>query len=330
MLRACRAGVRHSCSPRRNEELNRTERLTMNETSICRGLLRLTALPVLAAALALATLAGSTAAAAATPRHTPSAAPVPLSTQVASEAKLINVGGVSVNVLCTGPTSAKPTIVLIAGQLDALTKFAALQATLSQTNRVCSYDRPGEGASPSPSAPQSLSGAATLLNGVLNVEHVGKVTIVGHSLGGLVAATFAHRYPARVKAVVLLDTPAPSTGRAILSLIPATPTGVFAAIRNEVNSLSSASLNTEKLVYHGQPLGSLGSIPLTVAEHGQPIYASVPTFGARLQTIWSRGEEQLAQLSSNSRMIIARKSGHYIYLDQQALTVQLIHRAGSV
>jgi pimeloyl-ACP methyl ester carboxylesterase len=240
----------------------------------------------------------------------------------------VTVGTTSVNVLCTGTTSTTPTIMLVAGMPDPLTMFTALQATLSQTTRVCSYDRPGEGASPKPTATQTLSDSATLLDGVLDAEKIsGKVIVVGHSLGGLIAAQFAHQYPQRVAAVVLLDASAPSVGAAIESLIPASATGVPAEAREEVSSLSSATTNPEELIYAGQPIGSLGSTPLTVAQHGEKIYAVVPQYGDRLQDIWARGQQQLALLSSNSTLITVPQSGHYIYLDQPAVAVQLIEHA---
>jgi len=151
--------------------------------------------------------------------------------------------------------------------------------------------------------------------------------VVGHSLGGLIAAQFAHQYPGRVAAVVLLDASAPSVGSAIESMIPASATGIPAQVRTEVGSLASATTNSEGLVYAGQPIGSLGAIPLTVVEHGQQIYRAVPRYGNQLQVIWAKGQQQWAGLSSNSKLVTATSSGHYIYLDQQALSVQLIEHA---
>jgi pimeloyl-ACP methyl ester carboxylesterase len=166
---------------------------------------------------------------------------------------------------------------------------------------------------------------------VLEAEKiVGPVVVVGHSLGGLIAATFAHQYPTQVAGVVLLDATAPSVSTAIAKLIPATATGAPAAVREEVGAFSSAATNPEKLVSDGSPVGSLGAVPLTVVQHGKPIYAPVPTYGTRLQTIWATGQHQLAALSSTSKSVTARRSGHYIYLDQPALATKLIENATAV
>ena len=252
----------------------------------------------------------------------------PAATPVASP---ITVGTVSVNVRCTGVPSSKPAIVLVAGSDDPLTKFAAVQETLSATTRVCSYDRPGEGASPAPATTQTLADTAQLLSGVIRAERIrGKIVIVGHSLGGLIAANYAHTFPHRVAGVVLLDATAPSVGPALLRLIPASATGPAAGARAEVDTFLSPAKNPEKLLYRGQPIGSLGSTPLTVVQHGKPIYTPVPIYGKALQAIWSRGQHLLAGLSTRSRLLTAKDSGHYIYLDQSALTVKLIEDATTV
>ncbi len=287
-------------------------------------------LAVVAATMLTATLAGcgSSTTSAAHDVTRPAAATQTQPLPEKGVASRISVGNSSANVLCTGSASTRPTIVLLAGLPDPLTKFASLQATLSRTTRVCSYDRPGEGASAKPTQSQTLSDSATLLDGVLDAEKVtGKVVVVGHSLGGLIAAQFAHQYSARVAALVLLDATAPSVGGAIDSLIPASATGILAGVREEVDALSSATTNPEKLVYTGAPIGSLGSIPLTVVQHGQQIYAPLPKYATQIQDIWTRGQQQLAHLSSNSKLITAHTSGHYIFLDQQALAVQVIEHA---
>lgn len=241
---------------------------------------------------------------------------------------LITVAGTTINALCTGAVTSRPTVILVAGLPDPLTKFTQLQKALSKQGRVCSYDRPGEGASPAATSTQSLASTATLLDGVLRAEKVhGKVVVVGHSLGGLLAAQFTHQYPKRVAGLVLLDATAPSVGPALEALIPASSTGALAEIRGEATSFSSPNTNPEKLVYTGAPIGSLGRTPLTVVQHGKLIYAPVPLYGIRMQQIWAAGQRQLAGLSTNSRMVTATTSGHYIYLDQQALTIRLIDHA---
>ncbi|NUR92204.1 MAG: alpha/beta hydrolase, partial [Nonomuraea sp.] len=98
------------------------------------------------------------------PRAPASAAPSPI-----SGTRKIDVGGRSVNVSCSGEQAkGKPVIVLMAGAGDGLDKMAALQKTLAGGNRVCSYDRLGEGASDRPDGPQDLASTGKILTGVLD------------------------------------------------------------------------------------------------------------------------------------------------------------------
>jgi len=74
-------------------------------------------------------------------------------------------------------------------------------------------------------------------------------------------------------------------------------------------------------------LGQLpGAIPLIVVHHGKPVYSVVPQYGAKIEQFWTAGQKTWGRLSSRSEVLIASKSGHYIYLDQPALTVQLVKK----
>jgi pimeloyl-ACP methyl ester carboxylesterase len=245
--------------------------------------------------------------------------------------RTIHVDRYSVTTKCTGSaTASTPTIVLLAGEPDPLTKFAFIQRRLSSSTRVCSYDRLGEGTSSKPRTEQTLGDSAAILHTVLRKLRVGShgVVLVGHSLGGLVAAGYASRYRRsdQVRALVLLDATPPSAVAGIERLIPASATGVAGEVRSEIVGLATGH-NPERLVFGGAPLPPIPNVPLTVVQHGKPIFAGVPTYGRGIQRIWSAGQRQWLRLSPRSRMVIARNSGHYIYLDQPRLTLTLIRRA---
>lgn len=245
--------------------------------------------------------------------------------------RTVRVDGYSITTKCTGSATARtPTIVLLAGEPDPLTKFDHLQRRLSDTTRVCSYDRLGEGTSSKPRSRQTLGDSAAILHALLSKLHAGShgVVLVGHSLGGLVAAKYASRYrhSHQVKAVVLLDATPPSIVARIRRLIPAGTTGIAGEVRAEILGLATGH-NPERLVFSGAPVAPIGNVPLTVVQHGRQIFGAVPTYGRRIQRIWSQGQRDWLALSPRSRMVIARHSGHYIYLDQPKLTLRLIRRA---
>jgi pimeloyl-ACP methyl ester carboxylesterase len=195
---------------------------------------------------------------------------------------------------------------------------------------VCAYDRLGEGTSSKPRTTQTLADSAMVLHEVLSTLRAAPhgVVLVGHSLGGLVAAKYASQYrrSGQVRALVLLDATPPGVVQKIKRLIPGSATGIAAAVRAEITGLASGD-NPERLTFSGAPLPSIGRVPLTVVQHGRPVYAVVPRYGARIQAIWSEGQRQWLALSTRSRMVVARTSGHYIYLDQPGLTLSLIRQA---
>lgn len=74
--------------------------------------------------------------------------------------------------------------------------------------------------------------------------------------------------------------------------------------------------------------GRLGNIPLTVIRHGNPaMFAGMPAEQAdAAEKVWRELQADLAALSSNSRMLVAEKSGHNIQVDQPDLVVDAIRQ----
>lgn len=245
-------------------------------------------------------------------------------TSPAGATEQLRVGDATVTISCSGTARAgQPTVVLLAGMPDPLTTFAALQRSVAASARVCSYDRLGEGTSSKPAGDQQLSDIATFLGTVLAAQGInGPVLLVGHSLGGLVAAKFAELHPQRTAGLVLVDATPPSMQQAVTELIPASAGDVAGAVRGEMTALQSGE-NPERLVYDGAPVGSIGDVPLVVMRHGKPIFAAVPKYGDGIEKAWQQGQQQWLKLSTDSRMVVAPASGHYIYRDQP----ELVHTA---
>lgn len=116
--------------------------------------------------------------------------------------RLIDVGDHRLNIRCVG--SGSPVVVLEPGLGEPASEMATLIAPqVARTTRVCVYDRAGHGRSDvAPNAD-----AARDLHELLKRARVrGPFVLAGHSLGGALALSYAHRYPAEVGGVALIDS----------------------------------------------------------------------------------------------------------------------------
>jgi pimeloyl-ACP methyl ester carboxylesterase len=118
----------------------------------------------------------------------------------------IDVDGEKIHVVDIGPReSAKPPVVLIHGASVNLRDMKmALGDILSADRRVILIDRPGRGYSDRTNGEWRLDRQAAAINGVVNILNVEKPIIVGQSLGGAVALSYALQYQDEMGGLVLL------------------------------------------------------------------------------------------------------------------------------
>jgi pimeloyl-ACP methyl ester carboxylesterase len=98
-----------------------------------------------------------------------------------------------------------PAIVLVHGLGSSAAHWLPTARILARRHRVVFVDLPGHGASAMPEL-FSLGRAAQALDRALARASREPVVLVGHSLGGLVAAAEACDHPGRVRALVLIET----------------------------------------------------------------------------------------------------------------------------
>jgi pimeloyl-ACP methyl ester carboxylesterase len=105
----------------------------------------------------------------------------------------------------SGAFGRGPVIALVHGLGSRAEHWLPAARLLARHHRVVLVDLPGHGQSAMPQ-PFSLERAAQALDLALKREGPQPLVLVGHSLGGLVAAAEACDHPGRVRALVLVET----------------------------------------------------------------------------------------------------------------------------
>jgi len=114
------------------------------------------------------------------------------------------VDGVRLHVRDEGPRDAE-TIVLVHGLGASLHTWDPWARDLSTTHRVVRFDVPGHGLTgPDPANNYSDARSLRLLHALLDSLQLDRVTLVGHSMGGRLAWSYAAEHPARVARLVLI------------------------------------------------------------------------------------------------------------------------------
>jgi pimeloyl-ACP methyl ester carboxylesterase len=97
-----------------------------------------------------------------------------------------------------------PTVVLIHGIAGSSTTWRSVMPTLAEHFTVLAPDLLGRGQSAKPRGDYSLGAYASGIRDLLVALSLGRVTLIGHSLGGGVAMQFAYQFPERAERLVLV------------------------------------------------------------------------------------------------------------------------------
>ena len=99
-------------------------------------------------------------------------------------------------------------VVLVHGWLDNASVWDSQIEFLAKTHRVIAYDHRGHGRSDRPKGDYSVKALAEDLHALTQNLGLGKVTLVGHSLGSMTALTFALDHPDGLSRLVLASSTA--------------------------------------------------------------------------------------------------------------------------
>ena len=253
--------------------------------------------------------------------------------------RLVDVGGYRLHLNCVG--TGAPTVVLLNGLGETSPQWARVSAAVARSTRVCAYDRAGQGWSDDSANPADATHAAIDLHRLLAAAgEPGPYVLVGHSLGGIHALTYAHLYRNEVAGMVLLDSSSPHQAEVVKSfngeyrlmrrVLAATPTLARLGVGRVMEKLgepalpgrpgrqASAFANSPRgwanqraelaalptAFAQAQALTSLGDLPLVVLTSATTVEQTPG---------WKTAQDQLAALSTNTRHTVA-DVGHMDFL----------------
>jgi pimeloyl-ACP methyl ester carboxylesterase len=115
------------------------------------------------------------------------------------------VDGLRLRVRDTGPRDA-PVVILLHGFGASLDTWEPWAKALSGRYRVVRFDLPGFGLTgPDPTGDYSDARSVNILLGLMDTLGIDRAAVIGNSLGGRIAWTFAAAHPQRVTQLVLVS-----------------------------------------------------------------------------------------------------------------------------
>jgi len=268
--------------------------------------------------------------------------------------KLVDIGTHRLHINCKGYGS--PTIIIDSGLGSFSLEWSAIQESLKDDVRVCTYDRAGYGWSDTGPFPRTTRQIANELNLLLEKAVIpGPYVLVGHSFGGYNIRYFASEHPQSVAGIVLIDSSHPDqferlpqknhTGtksghkgktyriikpvihvnypenfKQMAYLLARTSKAKYTQLSELDNMRDSAGEVRQKTTFP--------NVPLVVVSRGKRVWPDT-YLGDRLETAWKEMQAELTYLTNMSVQILANNSGHSIHLDQPGLVSYVIKKTVS-
>lgn len=138
------------------------------------------------------------------------------------ENKYATVNGVELHYVQGGTGTP---LICLPGWPQTWYSFHTIAHQLAQTYRVIVVDIRGMGTSGKPKSGYDKKTMASDIHELIMQLGLGKVQLIGHDIGGMVAMSLAYNYPEIIEKLVIMDGAHPSDGIMQMPLIP--PAGTF-------------------------------------------------------------------------------------------------------
>lgn len=264
--------------------------------------------------------------------------------------RLVDIGGYQLHINCSGSDGAEggPTVVMDAGIGECSPGWSLVQPEIARFARVCTYDRAGLGwsdAAPTARTSQQIVGElhALLTNAGIKPPYV----LVGHSFGGLNARLYASQFPEAVAGIVLVDSAHeeyPFRPPLLMRLgLLAAPLGIprlfarsvvsenpiFAADSKyppayQAIATSTKYLNTVRREWSAadESWSQARSSKKTLGD--KSLVVLFARFNHEVYPILKKLQTELAQRSTEGKLIIIENSGHHIQYDQPEVLIDAV------
>jgi len=235
----------------------------------------------------------------------------------------------------TDSGAGKATVVLIHGFGGSLASWGGLQSFLGATYRVISLELPGHGTSSKQINEEDVKGFARLLLDLLEGLGIEEAHLVGHSLGGEIAAQMADIASSRINSLTLIS----SYGGATKVDMGYIDDFLAATRRKDVKAILKRLFVNQALVNNDMIESQLKSRRLEGADQalrmiaemikaGQMAKAAAPLPAVPTQVIIGRGDNIItvddAVSAEITNLSLVEGAGHMPQLEKSAETTALI------
>ncbi|MCM3034276.1 alpha/beta fold hydrolase [Niallia sp. MER 6] len=230
----------------------------------------------------------------------------------------VQISGCKIYTKLVGENNGKPTVIMDAGYGDFSKAWDSVIRDISMLSNVLIYDRAGLGKSEKSSKPRtSIEMVKELKELLIEARIKPPYILVGHSFGGVNMRIFATEYQNEVSGLVLVDsTPEDYRERFLPTMSQEFQQAynkqfVYEGNYNEfMESLKQLKDTKLKL-----------NVPLIVLSAGKKTHYSKES-----QELWNEMQESILGISSESELVIAENSAHYIQNDEPEVVVSAIQK----
>ena len=173
-----------------------------------------------------------------------------------SHLRAVTIDGRRVHVVDIGSGAGAP-VVFVHGLGGRWQNWLENIPRIAARRRVVAFDLPGFGRSQLPTGPISIPRYAAGLERLCELLELESVVVVGHSMGGAIAAEAALRFPERVRRLVLASAAAvsitdfnPAPAAALLAAVARTPLGTPDGVRTVLGRRRARHLAFATVVRH--------------------------------------------------------------------------------